>query len=121
MIFDRNSTDYGTALTHANNSADFEVLTAGVYYVSFNGTFGPVSGSSFPETLLLALYQNGTIVNGSEMQFVFHTNAQLANISFSQTVTVSAPTATLQMIANGGNFAYSNISLTIHRLGDIPG
>ena len=114
MIFDRNSTDYGTALTHANNSADFEVLTAGVYYVSFNGT-------SFPETLLLALYQNGTIVNGSEMQFVFHTNAQLANISFSQTVTVSAPTATLQMIANGGNFAYSNISLMIHRLGDIPG
>ena len=120
LIFDRNASDYGTAITHSAGSADFALTEPGIYEVAFNGTFGSVSGATLPETLTLALYQGGNIVNGSEMQYVFQNSGEVENISFNQPITVSSVPAALQMTANGGNFSYSNVSLTIHRLGDIP-
>lgn len=120
LIFDQNSSEYGTAVSHTAGTADFRIEEEGVYCVSFHGTFGPLAGTVFPETVLVYLTRNGSIITGSEVEYVFHTNAQLAALSFTWPVTISEAGTVLQVTSHGGSFAYSTVAITIHRLGDIP-
>ncbi len=82
LIFDRNTVDYGAAITHANNSSDFVIQEPGVYLVLFNGTIAPVSNASFPVSTLLYLTQDGTPVVGSGVHYTFQNAEEVANQSF---------------------------------------
>ncbi len=120
FIFDRNTVDYGTAITHANNSSDFVIQEPGVYLVLFNGTISPVPNASFPVSTLIYLTQDGTPVVGSAVRYSFQNAQEVANQSFTQPITVTSVPAILQLVSELGTLLYSDVSLTILRLADVP-
>ena len=63
---------------------------------------------------------NGTVVSGASAVHIFHTSTETVNFAFTQPITVSTAPAVLQIAAEGDNFLYNNISLTVYRLGDAP-
>lgn len=117
VIFDRTAAQQGTAITHADNSADIIIGKEGTYFVSFNGTAAPQNAASLPETNLVQFTLNGTAQNGASTQHIFttadETSAQAASLVFNVT---SVP-ATLQVVSSGGSFLYSGTTLNIFKIG----
>lgn len=120
LIFDRNALSYGTSISHALNSATFTINQPGVYAVAFNGGMAPGSGVTFPYNISFTLELNGSSVAGASASHNFHTSTETVNIAFTSPVAVSSAPATLRVIGSGSKYFYSDISLTIYRLGDIP-
>ena len=120
LVFDQNGTSYGTDISHTAGSSTVTVNTPGVYSVAFHGSFSPVSGATLPQSVGVSLTQNGSVVPGATSQYIFHTSAQTAALSFSTPVAVSSVPTTLQVVGDGGNYQYSTIGLSVNRLGDIP-
>ena len=119
LIFDRNGTTVGSAITHAENSADFIIQEPGYYQVSFHGTIGPASGVNFPLSILINLQQQGSGVAGTDVQHTFQTSSDVSNVAFSQIIEVTSVPSTLDVVGSGGSFLYSGISLSIYKLGNI--
>ncbi len=120
LVFDQNALSYGSDISHTPGSSTFTVNMPGVYAVAFQGSFSPTSGTTFPQSVGASLQQNGSVVPGATSQYIFHTSAQTAALSFSTPVAVSSAPAQLQVIGDGGNYLYSTIGLSLYRLGDIP-
>ena len=120
LLFDRNGTSYGTAISHTAGSGSFTVNKPGVYAVAFHGRFTPVTGSSFPLTNSVYLSQNGSSVPGAVSNYIFQTSNGMANQTFSIPVAVQTAPTTLQVISQGGTILYDGVTLSIYRLGDIP-
>ena len=120
LVFDQDGLSYGTDVSHTAGSSTFTVNQPGVYAVAFHGSFSPVSGANFPQSVGVSLQQNGSVVPGATSQYIFHTSAQTAALSFSTPVAVSSAPAQLQVVGDGGNYLYSTIGLSLYRLGDIP-
>lgn len=120
LVFDQNGLSYGTDISHTAGSSTVTVNQPGVYNVAFHGSFSPVSGANFPQSVGASLEQNGSVVPGATSQYIFHTSAQTAALSFSTPVAVSSAPAQLQVVGDGGNYLYSTIGLSVRRLGDIP-
>ena len=116
LIFDRNAVTYGTAIVHTPGSAVFSIRDTGLYYTAFHGVVSPVSGAVFPLSLLLYLQVQGSETPGTSTRHTFHTSTDAASVSFSQVVEVSDVPVSLEVMAVGGNFLYSDISLTIFRI-----
>ena len=66
----------------------------------------------------LALQQNGNPVPGALAVHTFHTSSDTATMSFSFPVQVSTAPAVLSVLAQGGNFLYSAVSMTIYKIGN---
>ena len=120
LVFDRNASSYGTSVTHTAESADFTITQPGVYVASFNGGITPGSGVTFPYSVVLYMQLNGSAVSGASAVHIFHTSTETVNFAFTQPITVSSAPAVLQIAANGDNFLYNNVSMTVYRLGDVP-
>ena len=120
LIFDRNGLSYGSAISHASNSAAFTINTPGVYMTSFQGVINPASGVNFPLSITLTLQQGGSGVPGGGVLHTFHTSADAAVLPIAVPVAVTSAPSTLQLVGTGGSFQYSGITMTISRLGDIP-
>ena len=120
LIFDRTGLSYGSAISHADNSAAFTINMPGVYAVSFQGVFAPASGVNFPLSITVALQQGGVNVPGGGVLHTFHTSPDAAVIPISVPVEVASAPSTLQLVGTGGSFTYSGITMTVYRLGDIP-
>lgn len=120
LVFDQNGLSYGTDVSHTAGSSTVTINQPGVYNVAFHGSFSPVSGANFPQNVGASLQQNGSVVPGATSQYIFHTSAQTAALSFSTPVAVSSAPAQLQVVGDGGNYLYSTIGLSVQRLGDIP-
>lgn len=120
LVFDKNALSYGTDISHTPGDSTFTINQPGVYAVAFQGSFSPASGANFPQTMGASLQQNGSVVPGATSQYIFHTSAQTAALSFSTPVAVSSAPAQLQVVGDGGNYLYSTTGLSIYRLGDIP-
>ena len=118
LIFDRNSVRYGDAVSHEENTAVFTINEPGVYCVSFKGSFASLTGSCFPQSLLVYLTKNGSTVEGSELLHTFDRANELISLAFTIPTVVSDAPAELGVSVQGGNFVYSNAALTIHRIGD---
>ena len=120
LLFDRNGTSYGTAISHTAGSGSFTVNKPGVYAVAFHGRFTPVTGSSFPLTNSVYLSQNGSSVPGAVSNYIFQTSNGMANQTFSIPIAVQTAPTTLQVISQGATILYDGVTLSIYRLGDIP-
>ncbi len=120
LIFDRNAVDYGDAISHDENSAVFTVNEPGVYCVSFKGSFASLTGSCFPQSLLVYLLQDGNSAAGSDLLHTFARANELISLAFTIPIVVFDSPSVISVGAQGGNFVYSNIALTIYRIGDIP-
>ncbi len=120
LVFDRNALSYGTAISHANNSANITISQPGVYTLSFNGGFAPGSNVNFPLNVLTVPQLNGVTVTGAATQHTFHTSSDVVNQSFNVPIAVSTVPSTLQIVSTGDGFLYSNIQVSLFREGDIP-
>ena len=117
LVFDRNASQAGTDITHDQNSSQITIQTPGYYSVSFNGNLAPISTSTLPLTIGLYLEQNSTPVAGAAAQHTFQNATDSTNLAFSQILDVTSVPATLQVEAQGGDFAYSGINLTVQKIG----
>lgn len=117
VIFDRTAAQQGTAITHADNSADINIGEEGTYFVSFNGTAAPQNAASLPETNLVQFTLNGTAQNGASTQHIFTTADETSAQSASLVFNVTSVPATLQVVSSGGSFLYSGTTLNIFKIG----
>lgn len=116
LLFQQNSTEVGTAISHANGSDTFTVGEPGVYMVTFNGSFSPAAGAAFPLNLVLSLNQNGSALPGATLRHTFHISTENVTIALTEPVTVTG-TSTFTITGSGGSYTYSDIALSMHKLG----
>lgn len=119
LLFDRNGVSQGSAISHTAGAAEFTVQAPGNYVVSFHATLAPFGCAVFPLSILIYLENQGVQVPGTEVQHIFHTTAEAANVAFAQVVQVPSAPATLKFIASGGNFLYSDTAASIWYLGPL--
>lgn len=113
LIFDLNGDSQGAAVSHTPGSGVFTIQTPGNYLVSFHTTVAPASNVNFPQAVLIYLKKQGTEVPGTAVQHIFHTSADAANVAFAQIVRVPSAPASLEFVASGGGFVYSDASASI--------
>ena len=119
LIFDRNAAVQGTAITHQSNSAEVNIQQTGYYEVSLHTTMSAVQGSSFPQSILIALQLNGAAGQGAAARHGVQSAAESANLTFSPRVAVSSTPAKLTVTVSGGQVLYSDCSITVNRLGSL--
>lgn len=116
LIFDRNGTSAGTAVTHTENTSDITIEQPGYYSVSFHATVTPGIGATFPLSVLYYLQQNGNPVAGTGTRHTFQNASEVANLSFTQIVEVDTVPTTLNVISEGGPTFYSDASITVNQI-----
>ncbi len=120
LILDRNALSLGSSISHANNSSNITITSPGVYAVFCSCVIAPTSGTDFPSNVVLTLQLNGSVVAGGSTQSTFHTTTEDMALGFNAPVEVSSAPATLTVFGSGSTFTYSNLTVTVYRLGDIP-
>ena len=90
----------------------------GIYSVAFHGNLAPASGVNFPLSVILELQQNGTVVPGAVVQHTFHTSPDTATVGFSIPVEVSSTPSTFRVVGEGGNFIYSEVTMTLYKVAE---
>ena len=118
LIFDRNAVANGTAVAHDQNSTDFTISQPGYYFVSFHGTVSPAQGQNYPLAILVNLQQQGSAVVGASAHSVFQDSSGSSNISFTQIIQVTTVPAVVNVVGTGGNYLYTEISMTIQKLAE---
>lgn len=121
LIFDRNAFVYGDAVFHDADSSVFTFRKSGVYEVSFHGAVAPAGNVEFPLQILLYLQQQGMAVPGAAVRQSFEKSSEVRNVAFSQLINISPVPVSLNIASTGGSFIYSDVTLTILKIGDIPG
>lgn len=116
LVFDRNGTSAGTAVTHTENTADIVIEQPGYYSVSFHATVTPGVGTTFPLSVLYYLQQNGNPVAGTGSRYTFQNTSDVANLSFTQIVEVDTVPTTLSVTSEGGPTFYSDASITANQI-----
>ena len=119
LIFDRNSLSLGNSVTHPVNSSTFTITSPGVYQVSFHGSVSPAGDTIFPLAMIISLLQNGSVVPGATAQCSLTSANDVENMAFSQIINVTQAPAALTVRGTGGNFFYSNNTLSINKLGPV--
>ncbi len=118
LLFDQNGASSGSGITHTPGSSDFTVADPGIYSVAFHGNLAPASGVNFPLNVILELQQNGTVVPGAVVQHTFHTSPDTATVGFSIPVEVSSTPSTFRVVGEGGNFIYSEVTMTLYKVAE---
>ena len=116
LVFDQNGASIGSGISHGAGSSDFTITVPGTYNASFHCNAAPASGVNFPLAISLSLQLNGTNVPGALALHSFHTSSDTATLSFSFPVQVSTNPSTIRVMAQGGNFIYSAVSLTLTKI-----
>ena len=116
LVFDQNGSSIGSGISHGAGSSDFTITVPGTYNAAFHCNAAPASGVNFPLAISLSLQLNGTNVPGALALHSFHTSSDTATLSFSFPVQVSTNPSTIQVMAQGGNFIYSAVSLTLTKI-----
>ena len=118
LIFDRNNLQYGTAIAHTANTSSITLQDTGVYNAAFSGTFAIPSGTTLPVSLVVYLAQNGAQIPGSAVSHIFNSTDETMTFSFSQPLSVSTAPATLTVVGEGGNYLYSDSSISVYKIGN---
>ena len=106
MVFDRNATQEGTAISHDNNSSVVTISQPGTYYAQYSATIAPVTGATFP------------LVNFTTFssQTTFTESGQTLQINSGLVFTVSSVPTTLSVVSSGGNFLYSDATINVFKV-----
>ena len=117
LLFDKNSTTYGTSISHTEGESDFSLADPGFYLVSYNGVVAPVGTDEFPVAIAVMLQLNGTPVPGAGTQHTFQSASEASNVAASQVLQVTGP-STVNLMGSGGDFLYSDLGMSICKLGE---
>ncbi|MBR6793510.1 MAG: collagen-like protein, partial [Clostridia bacterium] len=107
----------GTAVSHADGTAEFVVNEEGFYTVTFNSAVSPAAGTAVPATLTLQLLQDGAAVSGGIATQTFLSADQQNTVTFTVPVSVAATPSTLTVNADAAGFELDNATITILRVG----
>lgn len=118
IVFDKNAFIYGDAISHREGSPEVMIMKPGLYEVFFHGTLAPGVGAELPEQILLYFRLQGTEIAAAEARQTLREIGDLENVSFSQIVKVDSAPKTLNVVASGGNFFYSDVILIVRKLPD---
>lgn len=119
LVFDQNGSMQGTAIAHTEGSSQITISQPGFYFVSFHGSIAPINCLDLPLSLILGLQQQGVDVPGAEIVQNLQNAQEVNNVSFTQIVKVTSVPSVLQIVASGGRFLYSDISVSIFKLADV--
>ena len=117
LLFDKNGTTYGSAITHTAGSGDFALTEPGFYQVSYNSAVAPVATATFPSDVSLALQMAGSTVPGTSTRHAFQSASDVGSLAASQVLQATGPT-TLSVVGGGNDFLYSDLGISICKLGD---
>ena len=117
VVFDRTASQNGTAISHADNSAQFTIDEPGTYFATYNGTASPLANAQLPQSNLLQFELNGTAQNGASTQHTFTTANETSAQSASLVFTVTDVPSTLELVSSGGTFNYAGATMNIFKVG----
>lgn len=120
LSFALNSLLIGSAITHATPSSNVVLNQKGIYLVAFHGTVGLAATGTVPASSLTYMTQNGTNVPGSDVLTSLTSTSTYTAVSFTVPIQVTTTPVTLRVLSQQAGILYSNISLTVIRLGDNP-
>ncbi|MDR3766729.1 MAG: hypothetical protein Q3Y08_06810 [Butyricicoccus sp.] len=118
LSFRQNNVTSGTSITHQTGSGQVTIQKPGIYQAFFSGVVGVPDGTSLPTSIGVSLQQNGTDIPGGAVNEVFSNSGESSGLSFSVPFTVSTTPTTLQVVPTQSNFQFSDLALTVLRLGD---
>lgn len=116
LLFDVNGQSSGAAVTHTAGSGTYTLTEPGTYAVVFHGNIAPASGVNFPLNVMLQLQQDGTVIPSAVVQHMFHTSPDIATVAFSTPIQVTSTPSQLQVVGTGGNYLYSDVTMTVYKL-----
>ena len=117
IVFDQNTAQNGTDISHTANSSEITISQPGTYFASYSGTASTLPGTSLPVTNTLNLTLNGSDLPGAVVQHNFTTTGETSPQSFATLFTVTSVPATLKLISSGETFYYSTASLNVVKVG----
>ena len=118
LSFRNNALISGSSISHASNSPNITISSSGIYQVLFYSTVGVASGHTIPASVSVFLTNNGTTIQGSVGRHSFAASGELATVSFSIPVQVTTTPAVLNVVTDSAGFLFSDLSITVFRLGD---
>lgn len=116
LVFDRNATQEGTAISHDNNSSVVTISQPGTYYAQYSATIAPVTGATFPLVNFTTLSLNGQTQSAGASQTTFTESGQTLQINSGLVFTVSSVPTTLSVVSSGGNFLYSDATINVFKV-----
>ena len=119
LVFRDNAVISGTQISHETNSPDIIISGTGIYQILFNSTVGVGPGVDIPVAINITLQQNGNTVDGGVARHIFTSSGQYVTVSFSAPVSVTSVPSTLNVVTDQANFLFSDLSITVFRLGDV--
>ena len=121
LSFYTNSLLVGDAITHATPGSDEVIQTPGLYLVTFHGTVGLSSAvTAAPAESVTYLTQNGEMVPGALVQTRLEQSGTYQSVSFAVPIQVTSVPTTLQVVSQDAGILYSNVSMSVVRLGNNP-
>lgn len=108
----------GTAITHQPGSPDVVITQPGIYQATFHGTASVDAGTTIPAPLEVRLTMNGAALPGAVAHHTFAASNEAATISMSVPFRVTAVPASLEAVVSQAGFTFTDLALTVFRLGD---
>lgn len=116
LTFATTQTAVGTAITHTAGSGDFILTQAGTYEISYHTTVTNAAGITPPTLVGMHLASGGTAIPGTESTVTIAAAGNIATLTGTTTVQVTAPPVTITLRADNTNGTFSNTSMTIRKL-----
>lgn len=118
LVFNENPLVSGFTISHQAGSTDIIINQPGIYEAAFHSTVAVASGTPIPATVTVRLEANGVPVPGAVASHTFAASGETGNLSFTVPFQVTATPETIRVVVDNAGFTFSDVSLTVVRLGD---
>ena len=114
LVFCETPLAAGTAITHVDGAPEIRIAQSGIYQATFHGTVAFCRGTS---TVTVQLLHDSIPVPGAASSHTASGGGEVVNVSFTALFRAAGP-GTLKVVASASGFTFSNIALSVFRLGD---
>ena len=109
-----NPVSYGTSISHSTGSENIIINSSGIYMAAFTGIFN--LAKSNPDSIIIYMYLNGTLIPGAVASHSFSTKSDIATIPMYVLFKVTTVPSTLQVITGKSGFILTSPALSIVKL-----
>ncbi|MDO4552889.1 MAG: collagen-like protein, partial [Bacillota bacterium] len=117
LAFSGAAVNSGTSIIHVSGDAVTTITQVGVYHAHFHGAVSADAGTSTPAVLTMQLDLNSATIPGATAVQTFDDTGQETTIAFTMPFQVTTVPSRLEVISSSAGFTFTNISLTVIRLG----
>ncbi len=119
LPFTTNLVSYGNAISHTPASPSIVITVPGLYRITFDSNFSPLTTAELPDITELELNLNGSPVPGAVVTETFTAATDVSNGGFNTIIEVPMAPATLTVTAPNGAVV-EEATLTVERLSSLP-